>query len=222
MPFDAKAESPRIAHGFPLVAGGTRDRVVSGELRFVEESFSKGDPSGDERVIGGECGQWNVSGERNGIAFGIGWKIDGRGRCRWRGNPAFVNASDAESSLEIGLEASGYGIAVARMRRGPIFGEGQTIEQLLCIERDADARLVLRRERYRKTDRGAVRVIGEMVDITARQFVTTGTPVAFDSEKDVTALPVPVEVVDIRVERMIGGILGRVRVVGFFVRPDFK
>jgi hypothetical protein len=48
------------------------------------------------------------------------------------------------------------------------------------------------------------------------QFFLGGAKLSFESEEDIASSPVPVKIVEIGIERMIGRVLGRISMVFFF------
>ena len=71
-------------------------------------------------------------------------------------------------------------------------------------------------------DKGAVVIVSKVIGVSIRKFGPSFAPVSFECHEDVAALPVPVQVVEVRVERMIGCVLGGIGVVRFLVRPDVE
>ncbi len=61
-----------------------------------------------------------------------------------------------------------------------------------------------------------------MVGEAAWQFLVGRSPVTFDGGEDVASLPVPVEVVEVGVERVVCGVGGGIGVVRFLVGTDVK
>ncbi len=68
-------------------------------------------------------------------------------------------------------------------------------------------------------DAGEVAVVREVVD-EALQFFFGVAVFSFEGEEDVSAFPVPVEIVEIGVEGVVGGVLGGVSMVFFFWKAD--
>ena len=60
-----------------------------------------------------------------------------------------------------------------------------------------------------------------MIDVAGQ--LTIGLAIgAFEGEEDIAGLPVPMKIVEVRVERMIGSIKIRVAVVNYFVQSEIK
>jgi hypothetical protein len=60
-----------------------------------------------------------------------------------------------------------------------------------------------------------------MVRVTCRLLVSF-SEIAFQGEKDVTSLPVPVESIDVGIQRVVRRNLGNIGMIGLFVRTEIK
>ena len=72
-----------------------------------------------------------------------------------------------------------------------------------------------------QADGGSSRIPRKMIGITRRLFISF-REIAFQGEKDVTSLPVPVKTVDVWIQGVIRWKLRNVGVVGLFVGPKIK
>jgi hypothetical protein len=72
-----------------------------------------------------------------------------------------------------------------------------------------------------QTNRSAARIPGKMVGITHRLLISI-SKIAFQGEKDVPSLPVPVEAIQVGIEGVIGRKLRNIGMVGFFVGAEIK
>ena len=87
-------------------------------------------------------------------------------------------------------------------------------EEFFKIKGEGESGLIFNPEVSSKLNAGEVLIVGEVV-YKAVQFFWGGAKLSFESEKDVAASPVPMKIVEVGIERMIGRVLGRVSIVFF-------
>ena len=76
-------------------------------------------------------------------------------------------------------------------------------------------------ERRRQANGGSSRIPCKMVRVT-RGLLVSCPEIAFQGEKDVTSLPVPVQTVDVGIQGVIRWNLGNIGMIGLFVGAEIK
>ncbi len=96
-----------------------------------------------------------------------------------------------------------------RVRGEAVFGKGERLrpgQQHAEIQDERGSGIRGEIEVAGEGERGAIRIAGKVVG-EATGGLSRSTKAAFEREEDVTALPAPVQTVQVRIERMIGCIL---------------
>jgi hypothetical protein len=88
-------------------------------------------------------------------------------------------------------------------------------QEFFKIEGEGESGLIFDPEVSSKLNAGEVLIVGEVVYKAIQSFLG-GAKLSFESEEDIASSPVPVKIVEIGIERMIGGVLGRISMVFFF------
>ena len=87
-------------------------------------------------------------------------------------------------------------------------------QEFFEIKGKGESGVILNSEVSSKLNAGEVLIVGEVV-YKAVQFFWRAAKLSFESEKDVASSPVPMKVVEVGIERMIGRVLGRISMVFF-------
>ena len=85
-------------------------------------------------------------------------------------------------------------------------------EEFFKIKGKGESGVILNSEVSSKLNAGEVLIVGKVI-YKAVQFFWRAAKLSFESEKDVASSPVPMKVVEVRIERMIGRVLGRVSMI---------
>ena len=88
-------------------------------------------------------------------------------------------------------------------------------KEFFKIEGEGESGVIFNPEVGSKLNAGEVLIVGEVV-YEAVQFFFGGAELSFESEEDVASSPVPVKIVEVGIEGMIGRVLGRISMVFFF------
>ena len=201
-----------------MVATGAGDGAVAGEGGIVEEGLAEGDAFGEEGVVARERGHGKAPAHfegEGGVVFREVERGDGgEGDFgRW-----VADSEDGEAAGEVGDEGAGDGVAGVGAGGGAVFFEGEWAgvgEEIFEIEGEGDCGGGFDLKAGGELDLGEVVVVGEVVN-EALEFVVGGAVAAFEGEEDVASGPVPVEIVEVGVERRVGGEFGGVGVVLIF------
>ena len=177
-------------------------------------------------IVAGQIGNRKDAAHSEGAGCVFGGQVerlDGRGAAD--GGQCGFDAVNAERAGEIRGERGGDGIVNARMGGHAVAGEGERARRIQKrgeVEVEQEEGVVREVELGSEVDAGAVGVAREMIGKAGGLIHRGSAEESFQREENVTTLPVPVEVVEIRIERMIRGELGRVGVVVVGVETDVE
>ena len=94
-------------------------------------------------------------------------------------------------------------------------------EEFFKIKGEGESGLIFNPEVSSKLNAGEVLIVGEVV-YKAVQFFWGGAKLSFESEKDVASSPVPMKIVQVGIERMIGRVLAGSPSFSFWGTPRLK
>ncbi len=126
--------------------------------------------------------------------------------------------------LDILVQFEGKRVVRARVSRGGCVAQFNLVrrgEDFRGVQRDLNLAIIGQNKAERELDRHQVPLRGQMIGKSALLAVVA-QPAAFECEKNVTALPAPVQTVDVRVQRMIGRILGWITMIQIRRQTDVK
>ncbi len=225
-PVEADREAARIGKScLGLMAGGAGDGAIAGKFRFMEQAPSEFDTLDRERIVERQIRQRKGSRQGERVGGEGGGKIDGLdlGACGTERLGIF-KFERLERCLEVTHELGGQGIAFIGMRAASCGGKrdrARAVDEFLHIENEVQPPGIAQVDRDGDGHAGAVRIAGDMIDVTSGGLVG-GFEMTFDGEENVATLPVPVQAIEQRIERMSGGEAGGIGVIGFGAETDIE